>query len=374
MNYKKTEECFHIYTNQCKELIKKTFFTEEDRKELHLNNKTDWEQKVEEHRLNLINIKIDHTMRMIDQIIQINEKLNLKFDFRLVMKVAILYHDIGRFEQATWSNTFNDDACHKKRLDYIDHGQEGSKIFLSNNFEVDEQYIPLIGATIHHHVHPENMPNANYKFNKELSNLNINDIITGHLELNDAEMKVAVLITQLVADIDKIDILYQQLDDNSGMIKKYIQDDSYDTLDNIAKYWGISKAEIIEENEINEYKYEPRIIKIPIKNMELSKLEVPSYMKEMFYNNNWIPLTELKKDRHWHFISILWWRLSYFLNNINFYPVLATVEATNLLILMEEKVPEKLKPLTTEAFEYAQEVLVNKVCKENQNNLYIKRR
>ena len=374
MNYNQTQECFYAYTDKCKEIIKQTFFSQEDRQELHLQNKSDWEQKVEDHRMKLIDIKIDHTMRMIDQIIKINEQLNLKFDFRLVMKIAILYHDIGRFEQMTWSNTFNDDACHKKRSTFIDHGQEGSKIFLSNNFKIDEQYIPLIGATIYHHVKPENMPKADYQFKKELSKININDIITGNFELNDSEMKVAVLITQLVADIDKIDILYQQLDASAEMIKDYILDDSYDTLDNISKYWGISKTEIIEANQIQENKYQPRVIKIPTKNMELSKLEIRPEMKEMFYNNSWIPLPELQKDRHWNFISVIWWRLSYFLNHINFQPVLATVEATNLLKLMEEKVPERLKPLTNEAFEYAQEKLVSKVLIENENNLYIKRR
>ena len=41
---------------------------------------------------------------------------------------------------------------------------------------------------------------------------------------------------------------------------------------------------------------------------------------------------------------------------------------------MEEKIPDRLKPLTKEAFEYAQETLVSRVLLENENNLYIKRR
>ena len=293
MEYQITEDKFKQYINKCKEIIKNIFFKETDLNEVTRN-----------HRLHMINIKLDHTMRMIEQIIKINEKLDLKFDFRLVIQVAILYHDIGRFSQATWSNTFNDEIYIKLNKPFIHHGDEGRYIFLNNDFKIDEQYIHLIGNVIYHHVHPEKMPNAKYQFDKKLSNLSIHNIITGRTQLNDAEMKVAVLITQLVADIDKIDILYQQLEAHSEMIKDYIPDNSLDTLDNIAKYWKIDKSEIIEYNQLNEITYKPQIIKIPIKNMELSQLEVPPHIKEMFYNNTWIPLTKLKEDRHWNFISI----------------------------------------------------------------------
>jgi len=374
MEYSKVEEKFNLYTEKCKKIIKDTFFKEEDLEGIQLNEELGIQQTVEKHRLHMIDIKLDHTMRMIEQIMIINEKLGLKFDFKLVMQVAILYHDIGRFNQATWSNTYSDKIYEAKHKPFNHHGEEGEYIFKNNNFEVDQKFIPVIGESIKHHVDLEKTPNLQYRYDKDIRTININDIITGKIELNEAERQVASLITQLVADIDKTDILYQHLTDDFDMIRDYVADHSKDTLDNIANYWGVSKAEIIEYNKIDESTYEPRSIRIPIKNMDISKLEVPPYMKEMFYNNTYPKLSELQNDRHWHFITILWWRLSHFLNNINFYSVLVNIEEYNLLRKMEAKVPANLKPLTNEAFEYAEEVLVYRTLKENKDNIYITRR
>ena len=126
-----------------------------------------------------------------------------------------------------------------------------------------------------------------YRYDSDLRKINIDDIITGRFNLNEAEWQVTSLIVQLVADIDKTDILYQHLSDDFNMIRDYIDDKSMDTLDNISKYWCVPKNEIIEYNNIDESSYEPRRIRIPIKNMDLNRLIVPAYMREMFYNNSW---------------------------------------------------------------------------------------
>lgn len=374
MEYSKVEEKFNLYTEKCKKIIKDTFFKEEDLEDIQLNEELGIQQTIEKHRLHMIDIKLEHTMRMIEQIIIINEKLGLKFDFKLVMQVAILYHDIGRFSQATWSNKYGDKIYEEKNKPFKHHGEEGEYIFKNNNFEIDQKYIPIIGESIKHHVDLEKTPHLQYRYDKDIRTININDLITGKIEFNEAERQVASLITQLVTDIDKTDILYQHLTDDFDMIRDYVADHSKDTLDNIANYWGVSKSEIIEYNKIDELTYKPRSIRIPIKNMDISKLEVPPYMKEMFYNNTYPELSELQEDRHWHFITILWWRLSHFLNNINFYSVLVNIEEYNLLRKMEAKVPANLKPLTNEAFEYAEEVLVYRTLKENKDNVYITRR
>lgn len=373
MEYNIVEEKFNIYIEKCKEIIKNTFFKEEDLEDLKLDDSLGITGTIRKHRLNMIDIKLNHTMRMIEQIIKINEILDLKFDFQLVMKVAVLYHDIGRMSQATWSNTFSDTVYSKKNKLFKNHGDEGKDIFLNNNFEVDKQFKPLIGESILYHVNVHEVPQMQYRYDTDIRKINIGDIITGNIILNEAECQVASLITQLVADIDKTDILYQYLSGDIDLVRDYVIDDSNDTLDNISKKWGISKEEIIEYNQIDKLNYTNKSIKIPVKNMEISKLAVPERMKEMFYNNTWLELNELKKDPNWNFITILWWRLSHFLNNINFYSVLATIEETKLLDNIEKKIPDKFKPLTQEAFDYAKEALVYNTLKQNQENIYIKK-
>lgn len=374
MEYKIVEQKFHQYSDRCKEIIKNTFFKEEDLEGIEFHNNIDLNNIIKQHRIHMIDIKLEHTMRMIEQIININEVLGLKFDFQLVMKVAVLYHDIGRFKQATWSNTYKDIIYQEKNKPFINHGDEGRHIFLNNNFEIDKQYIPIIGESIMHHVDIHKTSKLQYRFDSDITKININNIATGKINLNEAELQVASLITQLVADIDKTDILYQHLTDDFEMIKDYVYDHSIDSLDNIAKKWGIDKKEIIEYNQIQEDTHNNTPIKIPVKNIEIAKLAVPQYMKEMFFNNNWIELKELQKDPNWNFISILWWRLSQFLNNINFYSVLVTIEETKLLEQIENKIPKKYKPLVEEAFIYAKEVLVHQTIQKNQNNIYIKKR
>lgn len=372
MEYNQVELRLKQYSEKCKQIIKNTFFKEEDLQGIILNQNLGLQETIRKHRLKMIDIKLDHTMRMIDQIVRINEQLGLKFDFKLVMQIAILYHDVGRFSQSTWSNIFSDSVYKAQNKPFANHGEEGQHIFFTNDFAVDPQVVPIIGESIRHHVNPNAAPHLQHRFNSNLSKININDIATGKMQLNEAECQVASLITQLVADIDKVDILYQHLLDDFDMIRDYVVDNSYDTLDNVARYWGVSKQEIIEYNQIDVATYKPRKIRVPIKNMNLSKLQVPEHMREMFYNNTWPELKELQQERNWHFITILWWRLSLFLHDINFYPVLITIEESKLLEKMEKKVPANLKPLVQEAFDYAKEVLVHEKLQKSEGNLYLR--
>jgi hypothetical protein len=158
------------------------------------------------------------------------------------------------------------------------------------------------------------------------------------------------------------------------MIREYIYDYSLDSLEEISLNWGVSKEEIIEYNKIDSTHYEPRKLRIPIENMPLSKLEVPYYMKEMFYDNNWPELSILVQDKHWNFITILWWRLSYFLNQITFSSTLVNIEENNLLEQIYEKIPDRFKPLVFEAFEYAKEIFIKRTVIENENHIYIQKK
>lgn len=373
MEYNETYRAYINYIDSCKKLIKETFFTDKDMSELKNNGEDSIIDIVRNHRIKMIDMKFEHTMRMIEQIIHINENLGLKFDLSLVIKVAVLYHDIGRIRQATWSNTFGDSNYKEMNKKFSNHGEDGYDIFLNNNFNIDDKYVPIIGKTILHHVNHQAEPKLNYKFDKDLKNINIDDIVTGKFELNDAEWQVASLIVQLVADIDKVDILYQHLTNDFEMIKDYVFDSSMDTLDNISMKWDVSKDEIIEFNKIDEDKYVFQKIKIPIENMPLYKLEVPKYMKKMFYNNSWPELKVLVRDENWNFITILWWRLSHFINSIEFSSILINIEESKLLEQIYEKIPIRLRILVDEAFTFAKEVLINGRIEKNKGNIYLRK-
>ena len=95
-------------------------------------------------------------------------------------------------------------------------------------------------------------------------------------------------------------------------------------------------------------------------------------MKDMFYNDSWPELRILVQDKNWNFISILWWRLSHFLNQISFSSTLINIEESKLLEQIYELIPDRLKPLVSEAFEYAKDVFVEGRIEKNKGNIYLK--
>ena len=109
MEYNGTYKSYMDYTNLCRTIIRNTLFTSDDTFNLNIvNDELGIGEIIKKHRLKMIDIKVDHTMRMVEQVVKINENLGLRINLGLVIKVATLYHDIGRMRQATWSNTFAD--------------------------------------------------------------------------------------------------------------------------------------------------------------------------------------------------------------------------------------------------------------------------
>ena len=374
MEYNKVYKSYENYVIACKEMIKKAFFDVKDASGIDIKDDSlGISDIVRKHRIKMIDIKVEHTMRMIEQIIKINYILGLKFDLGLVIKISVLYHDIGRIRQSTWCNTFNDRIYQRMNMPYNNHGEEGYDIFINNDFNVDPQYVPIVAQSILHHQDFHLYPNFNYKYKDGLRDIDISNIASGKTVLNDSEWQVVSLITQLVADIDKADILYQHLTDDFEMIKDYVYDSSNDSLEAISKRWEIPISEIKEYNHIDSEKYIPHRIKIPIKNLKKEKLAVPDYIKEMFYNNSWPELKELMTDKNWNFITILWWRLSHFLNGITFTSTLINIEESNLLKEIYAKIPDDLKPLVSEAFDYANSVLVEEKIDKFSNQIYLRR-
>ena len=126
----------------------------------------------------MIDLKINHTFRVVDLCEYISKKLKLNNEDIQISKIIGLLHDIGRFEQ--WKNykTFRD-------LESIDHGDLGVKILKDNNYIRkyinNDKYDEIILKSIKNH--------NKYK-------------ITNNL--NEKEK----LHSKIIRDADKIDILY----------------------------------------------------------------------------------------------------------------------------------------------------------------------
>lgn len=123
-------------------------------------------------------LKIDHTLRVMDLCGEIAKNLNLDEEKIEIAKMCGLLHDIGRFEQMKRYGTFAD----KKS---IDHGNLGKEILLEHNF-----------------------------IRKFISNSNLDSIILDAVEFHNKLVDPETisddnkLFLNITRDADKIDILY----------------------------------------------------------------------------------------------------------------------------------------------------------------------
>lgn len=372
-------KAFYQFTNKIKEEIFNRIYKESDLpdKSIKPSSQEEINQIVRERRIKNVNQKIEHTERMVTQIVQFNARMGIETDFALITDLAILYHDIGRFPQVSRTGSFTDKITYANSPVFKNHGDEGAQVFLEHDFAVKSEYKPSISEAIKHHVNPlASGYDFKFKSAEELQKLNtrVNDILTGKKTLSEEERMLVSLLVQLVADIDKSDILYQNLTGDIDMIRDWVGDKSHDPIDIIAHRWGVSKEEILAYNGQTEETYmDLPILKIPIANMDPMLLMPPAHIKEMFYNNSWAELRDLQQDPSWHFVSILWWRLGHFIHNINFTAVLDNMEDANLLEEMRSKFPERLRPVVDEAFDHAICVIKTKKSSEIYTNDFFKR-
>ena len=125
----------------------------------------------------MIQLKINHTLRVVDLCERISKSLNLNDEEIYISKIIGLLHDIGRFEQWRQYNTFRDQSS-------VDHADFGVEILkkddLIRNFIIDDSYDDIILKSIKYH-------------NK--------------LEIpNDLDPKTELFL-KIIRDADKIDIL-----------------------------------------------------------------------------------------------------------------------------------------------------------------------
>lgn len=386
INYENNKIIFFEYIEKCRKDITNLSF---DNAEIidgniiktslvnsgHIDKSTTIENAIKVHRNNMIDIKFNHTRRIVDDVVKISNKLDFDDDFKQLLKLSALFHDIARFPQAVNSNSFFDREC--KMFNGDSHAEYGYKMLYINNmfedFDIDKQYRFAIANSVRYHQIPILTGDLSIKFN------NANELDTKHLTGNDTlthkEKVIIATLVQIVKDVDMLDILYQHKSRELPIIKPYISvkiDNC--TIDEICGLYGVCKKDILiyhnlAEQELNKLSS----INIPVSKIDFKKLEISVDIKTKFFNNEYIDLKELQNRQDYTFITGMWWRLNHFLNNINLVSNLEILEENNLLEQIYNQYPKEYRFLVKDAFEYAQNELLEKRIKENKGKVYIKK-
>lgn len=185
----------------------------------------------EHERLMGINQKVLHTLDVVDSGEDIAKSLKFNSSVTELLKIALLDHDIGRFLQMRVIGTYKDyDLKQSGFCNVENHGELGEKVLIGGNFtlpngEVLEQYSLLkrqllknrlfddcILSVVRNHV--DNISDTKDLLiltKKILKNEDITDIF---MSADSKTIKSIIsAFTQIVQDVDRLDIYYQILDD-----------------------------------------------------------------------------------------------------------------------------------------------------------------
>lgn len=364
INYDEVKELFDKYIDLTYFKIKEKYFNELKEEDLKIFN----------HRNEMIKQKYVHTMRVVENIAKMARKMEQRINFLELTKSVGLLHDVGRFEQALYSDTYNDYLVYKDHPTIKNHGEEG-EIFLKEKgfriFDTPEIYQPAIAKSVGFHQANELPQIFDHKVDVNFGKIDPDKVLTGTYNFNEFEQKIVSLLLQMVRDIDKIDILYQRANGEIMSVPKMINVKNIGK-ENIIKIWGITLEDLKELNTLDEIENGERV-KFYTKRVPVEKLFVKDEIKEMVYRGENIPLKELQARSDYSFITALWWSIYTFLSDINFVSNLEVVEENNLLNQIYERYPENYRPVIDEIFKYAKDVLINEKIMNNKNRLYLKK-
>lgn len=130
----------------------------------------------------MINLKINHTLRVVELCENIAKSLKLNDEEIFIAKIIGLLHDIGRFEQWKKYNTFKD-------IDSLDHANLGVEILKKDNylrkFIKDDKYDDIILNSIYYHnkhILPEDLDEKTTMFSKLIRDADKLDILWLHID------------------------------------------------------------------------------------------------------------------------------------------------------------------------------------------------
>ena len=351
-------------------------------------------EAISKKRQELIDIKVSHTNRVVEGILSVSDKIGLNVDFKKIVEIVGRLHDLGRFEYATWNNgygeSYNDQSGrmlynNSKEFKELatpvnakNHAEVGYQILFNkgkiNVFGIEPKYAKVIGMAVLHHQdrHLEAEFSASvHAIDDKLLQANINKLLTDAEGFNEAETQVYAVLTQLIKDVDCIDILYQHLTGEFPVLRPTTRFNkvlrSVDkktvlgslTLAEFADRWGFSVEEVLEYNGMTLEEAEKSIaLDLPTDQIDPALLVMPDDLKERFFNLERLDLQEINKRYDFNPIAGMWWRLLQFLSQISFTSNLEVIKENELLDKILLQFPPTYRPNVEEAFDFAKRYLI----------------
>ena len=256
----------------------------------------------------LMERKIVHSHEVVSDGTKVLEKLGFNDSFKDLARITFLDHDIGRFRQARYTATFDDTKL--INYGYKNHGDLGKVVLLSG---LIKQQIPntrvfdeAISDVVNDHVTKIVDSKSLLVLCSDL--LKSEDAYEFFLKADiDTKRKVIDTITQIVQDVDRLDIYHQILDGR----------------------WNPSKCD--------------------------SKID--SKVFAMFYKGEYLNIAELKAKGLWNNNVGELVRLS-FINQIKLLSVAEVIKEENILHRLKEK---RNNPYVLDAFDVTIQKLDEKV-------------
>ncbi len=351
-------------------------------------------EAISKKRQELIDIKVSHTNRVVESILSVSEKIGLNVDFKKIVEIVGRLHDLGRFEYATWNNAYGESYVDQsERILYANskefkelsepinaksHAEVGYQILFNkgkiNVFGLEPKYAKVIGMAVLHHqdrqLEGEFCPSVN-AIDENLINADINNLLTDAKGFNEAETQIYAVLTQLIKDVDCIDILYQHLTGEFPVLRPITRFNkvlrSIDkktvlgnlTLEEFASRWGFTVEEVLEYNGMTREEADKAIgLDLPTSQIDPALLVMPDDLKERFFNLERLDLQEINKRYDFNPIVGMWWRLLQFLSQISFTSNLEVIKEQELLDKILMKFPAEYRSNVQEAFDFAKRYLL----------------
>ena len=311
-------------------------------------------------RTQLLNQKYNHSLRVEKITEQLNTVMNNNQEFESASNVAGLLHDYGRFMQSVLFNNYKDAEDFFKEHGLSGHGEVGARILFINDeikyFSTDKKYYEILSKVIEKHSLPT-LGEYNKQIDKNFKKNNMFD---------DIDLTISCML-QMVKDADTCDILYQRITGEYPILSSTFKyHTNGESLKEISIKTGINVDTILTWNNIQ--KEIPKIVKLPLQEVNPNILEVPKEIQEKFFKKTFITnpkewdLRKMQNDQSYNYNSItaMWWSIGQFLGNMNFTATLEVIKNNNILEQIYDKYPEKYKYLVKEMFEFAEEELLKK--------------
>lgn len=328
-----------------------------------------------EYKNSQMDIKIAHSYRVISNMESILSKLPLSGDYIDLGKAVGIFHDLGRFRQMLETGTYSDASSFERMIGINDHGDYGVHILFNEKLieksQIDLKYYIVLYKTIKYHGKAMLPDYLNYRLDKNdriFDKKTIEDFLNSCKNCQINYLKFLSLYVHAIRDADKVDIYDQHLTHEFPIVRPYFYyGPRGDSIAKIASDWGISESEIktynnLESNDLSKM----NLIKIPVSNIDNSKLAIPSKLIKQFTDGSVPDFKELVKQRWYNFITAAVVRLN-FLRDINFTSTLVRLQEKQILERIYNLYPDKYKPLVEEIFTFAQRELIDKPIKINKD-------